>query len=86
LENQWVHPQNFRLRICSQNPPADFKNRQFPYKLVGSGPKVTTGMGGGNGVGRHLVPPLSQQGILLFASFSLVVGDLGCFIDEKCSS
>jgi len=34
-------------------------------------------------LGRHLESPSPLQGILLFASFSLVIGDLGCFINAN---
>ncbi len=38
---------------------------------------------GGDGLGRYLDPPPPQQIVLLYALFSVVVGDLGSFIDTN---
>ncbi len=68
-------------------PSADFvtKTLQISWKLKGSGPKVATEVGG-EWLGSPSESPSPLQGILLFASFSLVIGDLGCFINAKCPS
>ena len=74
----WLPP-IFRLRILPPKPARFPKNSKAPDQK-------SPLRWGENGLGHHLESPSPLQGILLFASFSLVIGDLGCFINAKCPS
>jgi hypothetical protein len=68
------------------NPPPLSTNPQLFLKTRRSWPKVTTGVGGGDGLGRHLVIPLLAVKSSSFALLSLIESHLGSFIDENCPS
>ncbi len=74
-------PLFYAFGFCHQNPPDFLKTRRLRIK--------SRHLGGGRMAWAAILnppPPPLQQGILLFASFSWVVGDLGRFIDAKCPS